>query len=360
MTLDSDGYYRPVVDAGKCTDCSVCTKKCPALTDIREMYGTEPRAFYAWQTNENAIKQSSSGGIAYALGRMFVEKGAVVYGCKWDNGHVVFDKTDTLAGLDMFRGSKYVQPIASGIYRDVRQTLRLGKEVLFIGLPCHIRALRNYVSSELLTTVDILCAGIPTRLLFDGYCQWKFPGQCVTSVNFRAKDVGWRNSTVKFYSGKRLLLAEGRHINRLFLGFNSGLLYHTACYNCKLNTLPRLGDISLGDYWRSPAERDNANGNSLVLANTARGKEIVSMFDKDTVLCNEIALSEALSGNYRMNSERRDIPDSRKTVLRLLKERGFKKASDRYFCPLSSWQRFCVILRGKVTALGKKFFHCIG
>lgn len=351
MSLNADGYLRATVDADRCTDCGLCVKLCPALNGDRGETSGRPRAYYAWHANVAELHRSSSGGIAYVLGRMFVERGAVVYGCKWDNGRVVFARAETMDALETFRGSKYLQPMAAGIYKDVRSAIRSGREVLFVGLPCHVRALRNYVASDRLVTVDVLCAGVPSRLLFDGYCRWGFAGKRVTSVDFRAKDNGWRNSTIKVYSGNRQLLAEGRHLNRLFLGFNSGLLYNAACYGCHLNTLPRQGDISLGDYWRAPAGRDNTYGCSLVLANTSRGQELVSALHRHGVVCHEIALADALAGNCRMDSDHRDMPAERADALRLLRQSGFKKASDRYFRPPSVSGQMLGRLRSMVAAV---------
>lgn len=335
IVLNEDGYYRPTIIEELCIDCGVCSKKCPAINDIRSSSHLEPRAYAAWNSNEDALKESSSGGLAYMLGEAFIKNSGVVYGVKWTEGKPIFGKAETIEQLADFRGSKYLQPIATGIYNEVKESIQHGQSVLFFGLPCHIRALKNHVTSNKLITVDILCAGIPSLLLWNGYCKWKFGEKQITKVNFRSKECGWRTSTVKCYSGEKVLLSEVNYKNRFFLGFNSTLFYNEACYNCRFNTLPRLGDITLGDYWGAPKDLDNKDGVSIVLANTKVGQDLITTLNVKDLVIYDISLKSALAGNYRINHAHRDMPEYRGEALMMLKENDFKKCSDKFFKPIT-------------------------
>ena len=47
MQHDDEGFLYPVVDTQKCVDCSLCAKKCPALSDNKR--NTEnPDCYSAW------------------------------------------------------------------------------------------------------------------------------------------------------------------------------------------------------------------------------------------------------------------------------------------------------------------------
>lgn len=339
ISLNEDGFYKPIVDENICIDCGLCTKRCPAINDKRDFENLSPSAYYAYNANINELKNSSSGGIAHILSKHIIEKGGVVYGVKWENGSVVFGKADTLDTLEFFKGSKYLQPIAKGVYNDVKNSLKSGKQVLFIGLPCHIRAIKNCISSDRLITIDLLCAGVPSNLLWSKYCNWKFGNRNITAANFRSKDKGWRNSTIKYYSDNKELLSEVNYKNHFFLGFNSALFFNNACYECKFNTIPRLGDITLGDYWGAPESIDNKDGISLVLANNQTGQALINILDSLGAKIKEINLEDAMLGNYRINSAARDIPKGKEEAFQMLKESKFKKCSDKYFKPQTLFQK---------------------
>lgn len=339
ISLDKNGFYKPVVDEKVCIDCGLCTKKCPAINDQRISENFTPLAFAAYNANVSELRESSSGGIAHILGRHIIESGGVVYGARWDNGSVIFEKADSLESLEHFKGSKYLQPNANGIYNDVKSSIKSGKLVLFIGLPCHIRAIKNYISSENLITIDLLCAGVPSNLLWSKYCNWKFGTKNITSANFRSKDIGWRSSIIKIYSEDKELLAEVNYKNRFFLGFNSALFFNDACYNCKFNTIPRLGDITLGDYWGASASLDNKDGISLVLVNTKSGLILMKALESLKVIIKQINIEDAISGNYRINNDHRDIPKDRFDAFQMLRDSKFKKCSDKYFKPTTLIQK---------------------
>lgn len=339
LSIDENGYYKPYVNENACVNCGLCSRKCPAINDQRPIESFKPLAFSAWRSNLEELKESSSGGIASILGELAIEKSWVVCGVKWKDGLPVYAIAETLEELKAFKGSKYLPPVATGIYNEVKKNIQAGRNVLFIGLPCHIRAIKNYIFSPNLTTVDILCAGTPSMLLYQEYCKWKFKDQKVTSVNFRSKENGWRNSTIKFYSDNKVLFAEENYKNRFFLGFNSTLFYNEACYGCRFNTIPRIGDLTLGDFWGASKEVDNHNGNSIVLVNTAKGMEIVKMLSPKHVCLNEIKVDKLISLNYRIDQDYREMPKERKDALLMLGEKGFKKCSDKYFRPANFFEK---------------------
>ena len=339
FALDENGYYKPHVDESACVDCGLCSKRCPAINDQRPLQPFEPLVFSAWRSNSEELKESSSGGLASILGELAIKKSWIVCGVKWEGGIPVYTTAKTAEQLKAFNGSKYLPPVATGIYNEVKKNIQAGRTVLFIGLPCHIRAIKNYISSPNLITVDLLCAGAPSMLLYKEYCNWKFKGQNVTSVNFRSKENGWRNSTIKFYSHNKELFAEENYKNRFFLGFNSTLFYNEACYGCKFNTIPRIGDLTLGDFWGASKDVDNYNGNSIVLVNTTKGMEIFKMLSPEHVSLNEIKVDGLNSLNYRIDQDHRDTPKERVSAILMLKEKGFKKCSDKYFRPANFFEK---------------------
>lgn len=79
-----------------------------------------------------------------------------------------YDKEKETSGLGHFVGSKYVKSNPVGIYDKVVEKLKNGNSVLFIGLPCQVAAVKNYMLAmsdnirENLYTVDLICHGSPS------------------------------------------------------------------------------------------------------------------------------------------------------------------------------------------------------
>jgi len=69
-----------------------------------------------------------------------------------------------------------------------------------------------------------------------------------------------------------------------------------SCYACRYKEVPRISDISLGDFWGVRWQLDTNQGTSLVLLNTSKGRDL--FFDK-RVLIKRVAcsLDEAKAGN---------------------------------------------------------------
>ena len=58
----------------------------------------------------------------------------------------------------------------TGIYKEIKDRLKREEKVLFIGLPCQVAALRNYISTDLsdkLYTIDLICHGTPSPKVLD-------------------------------------------------------------------------------------------------------------------------------------------------------------------------------------------------
>ncbi|MGL5099706.1 MAG: Coenzyme F420 hydrogenase/dehydrogenase, beta subunit C-terminal domain, partial [Fusobacteriaceae bacterium] len=94
--------------------------------------------------------------------------------------------------LKPLQKSKYLQSKMDNSYREVKQYLKDGKKVLFVGAPCQIAALNTMVNHENLVTVDVICHGLPSYKAFDKYIRESFNLNIKNvEVDFRNKDEGW-------------------------------------------------------------------------------------------------------------------------------------------------------------------------
>ena len=103
--------------------------------------------------------------------------------------HIRIDKQESLYKL---RGSKYLQSNTKNTFELVKNDLNNGVRVLYVGTPCQIAGLKNYLGKDYedLLLVDLVCHGVPSQKLFDKYITWleKRNKSKVINYDFRNKE----------------------------------------------------------------------------------------------------------------------------------------------------------------------------
>lgn len=308
MRLDVEGFYRPVIDSEKCIECGACERICPWNKEILNpnKSSNNPKTLAAFANDESIRLQSSSGGIFTVLAECILENGGVVIGVAQITpthfGHIVVENKEDLEKL---RGSKYVQADTSFIYKEVSNLLKSGRKILFSGTPCQVAALYavlgNAATSVNLFTVDIVCHGTPSVKVFEKYIKEleKENSALVASSRFRDKRMGWNGYLLQhcFKSGKSVSEHHSRSkYMRLFL---SRICQNLSCDDCHYRKLPRIADITLGDYWgvsKYHPEMDDNKGTSVVLLNTEHGKALFESVAGKVAQCDS-KVEYAIAGN---------------------------------------------------------------
>lgn len=146
------------------------------------------QAFAAWNKNREQYLSSSSGGAAYVFSSYILNSGGVVYGCAADGMQIRHIRVDKLSDLSKLQGSKYVQSGVRGLYAQVKSDLNLNLPVLFIGTPCQVAGLKNYVKHipEHLYLVDLICHGVPSQQMLREHINHCIGGaKPVNHISFR-------------------------------------------------------------------------------------------------------------------------------------------------------------------------------
>ena len=89
--------------------------------------------------------------------------------------------------------------------------------------------------------------------------------------------------------------------------FLEAIDYTENCYECEFASLERASDMTLGDSWGSEYKDQEKNGISLILIQSQKGKELLSMSKmelKDVDLDNAIAYNHQLSHPSVKSSKR--------------------------------------------------------
>lgn len=242
------------------------------------MYDT-PKVYAIKHKDLNIRMESRSGGIFTALSDPILEQGGAVYGCVLNEEfEAVHIRAVTKAQRDRMRGSKYVQSRMENCFRQVREDLEQNRPVLFSGTSCQIAGLRAFLKKdyENLLTVDIVCHGVPSPLVWQKYLRWmeKTHKGTVTAVDFRnKKKYGWESHV------ETITIQKNGCEEQVDSGvFTTMFVDHAAlrpgCYTCPYKDVHHPGDITIADYWgidqAAPGFSDN-RGVSLVLVNNDRG-----------------------------------------------------------------------------------------
>lgn len=307
LDLDEFGFWQPVLNTNACSACGICARKCPVNQRERFKCKDPLKIYAAWCIDIEMRKKSSSGGIFGALAKSFFKRNGSVVGVVWGDQfiprHSIVERAED---LDAMHGSKYVQSNSEGIYRKVTDLAQTGKEVLFTGTPCQCAAMKSIMEGKSwavkVCLCELICHGVASQHLMDAYVRFIFKktGEKPCDINFRDKHNGWWKSMscIRFPDHAPLRFERKRDLFKKIYG--SAKASRASCYNCSFSTLPRVADITIGDYrgmneWPGEA----VDGVSCVLINSIKGREVWNTVS-GLVTAHEIDLEKAIKRNPRV------------------------------------------------------------
>ncbi|MBR4644552.1 MAG: Coenzyme F420 hydrogenase/dehydrogenase, beta subunit C-terminal domain [Bacteroidaceae bacterium] len=279
MKEDGEGFLYPVVDVESCVDCNLCEKVCPAIypfTPAQQL----PQSYACKAHSEDTRLNSSSGGMFTILACKVINMGGVVFGaCFQEDWTIAHDFTETLQGLDKFRGSKYVQSFIGDTYQKVRDFLKEGRKVLFSGTPCQVAGLNHFLGKkyENLYTIDVVCHSIPSPLVWKMYLENKQKNNSIKHVTFRDKSAGWRNYGLTISNESQIIEQGTKEENLYMRGFLENLTVRPSCFACPARNYTSGSDIMLADCWgleKYHPEIDDNRGMSQALILTEKGQKL--------------------------------------------------------------------------------------
>ena len=291
ITIKDDlKYYNALVDTKKCVDCGLCTKVCPREND-NDM--SKPKWWYQGWADSEIREHASSGGAASAIIRAFIKHGGYVASCLFDSGKFVFEVTNEMAVARKFAGSKYVKSNPEKIYGKIQSLLKANQKVLFIGLPCQVAAVNQFIKDKTnLVTADLICHGTPSPYLLKKCLQeYGHDINTLTDINFRIKSLYELNR-----DGKPI--AAFHTVDNYLIAFLHSYDYTENCYSCKFATLDRVSDITLGDSWGTELSGEVKNGVSLILCQSEKGKELIESAGLNLL---DVDINNAISHNEQLN-----------------------------------------------------------
>lgn len=300
LVPNKEGFLYPQIDSLKCVQCALCEKVCPAL-NIQLGKNQNPKAFAVINNDEKIRMESSSGGVFTAVAKKIIEENGIVFGVKLDaQQKAVFSFTENEEGLSKFRGSKYVQAQVGNAFKECKNFLIENKKVLFTGTPCQIEGLKLFLGKEYenLLTMDIICHGVPSPLVWKKYTEFrekKFASRIVKTA-FRRKNDGWKQFSLSFTFANDSEYCASLKKDPYLKIFLKDVCLRESCYNCPSKKLNRVSDITIADFWgikNFAPEFDDDKGTSLVIVHSKKGEEIFS--DLENCRVKEVSFDKVLN-----------------------------------------------------------------
>lgn len=279
IRIDDMGRHGFVCVKGeKCNGCGLCEKVCPQ-NHFNELH--KPMEGYnAWTKERKIVKSASSGGIASAIycygNKNQINCVGVNFDEKFNLNYVFIDSRKKASNA---MGSKYVYSDMGGIYRQIQERIKKREKIIFIGLPCHVAALKNYcklkgLDNENIVFIDIVCHGVVMPVYFKKHIEYMKRKKRMDSnakILFRYKPNQFGISIIN--KGKTVSMIS-RYDDAYMRIFLKGM-YATACFECPFAQINRAGDITIKDS-STPGERRGHQvpaNQSSVLINTDVGQK---------------------------------------------------------------------------------------
>ena len=330
MKHDIDGFLVPVIDKEICVLCEKCVSSCPVCNPIFNN-NNHPECYAAMAQDEELRMKSSSGGMFSLFAEEIFKRGGVVSGAAYDDNflveHIIIDKIEDLNKL---RGSKYLQSDTKKVYRDIKNKLNAGQFALFCGCPCQVGALNTFLGKDYpnLLTIDLMCHGGPSPLLFKKYLAETYPGRELEHFSFRDKIVfGWSTEANAYFKD-----GKSEHIKRnqddYYRAFLPCLSVRKSCGTCTFAVLPRQGDVTLADFWgvrKYNKDFDDGKGTSIVILNSKKGKEYYKLISSRLKLNEQVPFDYIITLGQPFDKPFKNHPE-RDRYFEIVRKNSVKKA----------------------------------
>lgn len=331
MKPDIEGFLYPQKNE-ECINCSLCEKSCPYTTN--DSFSEElrekglPKVFAAYSEKERS--KSSSGGLFYVIAKRIILNGGIVFGAAFDKELILnHEAAKCLEELDKLRGSKYVQSNIGNTYREVLEYLKAGIQVFFVGTPCQVAGLKSFLRKDYpnLLTADVVCHGVPSQWLFKQHKEYLEKKNHAKLINYEFRDnSAWGGcEKATFSEPSKKVVNPTYELSPYLFSFMYGFTFRYSCYECPFASVPRQGDLTLGDYWgvkRVFPDINSKEGVSVILVNNQKGDIILNAI-KDELILQESCLEDASreNGNLINHSIKPAIRDE---VYSMIRERGYE------------------------------------
>ena len=291
MKRDSEGFLYPHAEDKDCIHCGKCLSVCPVRIKPKTADYAE-RVFIVQHKDERIRRESTSGGAFTAIAEYIVQNGGIVFGAGMDeNFRVRHMQARSAEQLALFRNSKYSQSDLGDTFLKIKHYLGEGKTVLFSGTPCQTAGLKKFLpdAGETLVTVDVVCRGIPSPLVFEKYIEYqKQKFGAFDKVLFRDKYAGYTHTAMSLYRGGNCLYHNGLEYDPMLKLFYRGMICRPICSDCPFKGIKRCSDFTLWDCFSAKeinGDFDDNKGTTFVMLHSEKAERIFEKLRDNIRFC---------------------------------------------------------------------------
>lgn len=304
-----------------------------------------PRAYACYNKNSEIRMQSTSGGAFTCIATYFINQyNADIYGAAFNqNLEVMHMCISSVEDLGKLRGSKYPQSKIGDSYIEIKEKLLRGKTVLFVGTPCQIEALHQFLDHnfESLWTMDFVCHGVASNKIWRDYISNNEHHGRLKNIVFKYKYRGWK----KWYV-KKEYVAKTTYIRGSMDIFMRSFLRNTnvrpSCYKCSFKGLKRTSDFTISDCWGIGEKNTELNDDKGLSALLLQNQRAVSVFEKikQSLEFQEYDSNILMEGNWTAFQSVKPSAD-RQRFFDMYEKYGYEKAMNKFFKPtIISWVNY--------------------
>lgn len=282
---DEYGFEYATINENKCVNCNQCSKYCPIMkrcSDKTQVF----ESGVAYSINEELKRQGSSGGLFGCFANEIIRKGGVVYGAAFDET-LKLKTTRAISKKELFPlyKSKYLLCDTNSQFEQIERDLKDSKIVLYCSTPCQIDALKIYLQKEYdnLYTIDFVCHGVSSQLLFDYFKQLYEDEKSVIVKSFMFREKVNKPTSSHYFlidyeKNNKSVLKKGLYYEYPYYNaYCKQIILRPNCYSCLYARKNRVSDISIGDFHNVENyihDIDRFSGISMFICNSEKGKKL--------------------------------------------------------------------------------------
>lgn len=287
LGINDKGYLYPVSGNIKwLSQICPCEGKQQKEMDFDNIWGRTKKVYYGWSMNDKIRSIASSGGVLTEIAAFLLESqivDAIIHVCADPN-----DPTRTICCISNCTdqlisrcGSRYSisHPLSNISEIDLK------KRYAFIGKPCDIVSLKNFmkidvsISKAIIYTLSFFCAGLPSvdsqkKLLDELGCKKE---EC---ISLRYRGDGWPGYTTAIdKKNNKYQLNYGTSWGRIL-----GRDIMKMCRFC-LDGIGEMADISCGDAWYLTKDNkpsfEESVGRNIIFARSNMGLDLIEIMAQE-------------------------------------------------------------------------------
>lgn len=274
---DIDGFYKYIYDNESCIDCGLCKNVCPINNASSLEILRVDESYVVRSKNHNNCKESTSGGIAYEIGKRAIEKDYYVIGADWDikNKRVQHVMVSEIEGLERLRKSKYVNSMTVSTFKKIKEN----RNIVVFGTPCQIAGVKKcFPKRDDILLVDFDCMGPAGNRLLEKYIDYhnRRNQSGVEYIYLRHKKRDWLNYGVQVTYKDGSMYYKDKFHDPFCQLYNFAHVIQEACIKeCPFKEHSDA-DIRIGDAWEFISlfnYKGVRNGWSLISIQTEKGRK---------------------------------------------------------------------------------------